>query len=125
MAYKISINEECKQVELRYSGPTEISEHFEGRDKAIELCKENEYNKFLVNLGNTLAQESISKRDLLSFGQSWDKEVLSNIILAVVMPENIKSQDEYFFPLAIIKDRGIWAKSFYKEVDAIRWLAKY
>jgi hypothetical protein len=125
MAYKISINEECKQIELQYSEPTEISEHFEGRDKVIELCRENKFNKVLVNLGNTLAQNTISKGDLLSFGQSWDKELFSNIILAIVMPENRKSQDEYYFPLAIMKHKGISAKSFYKEEDAISWLAKY
>lgn len=122
MAYTITYNERYKLVELRFNGSALLNEHVRSRSEAIDLCKESNTDRLLVDLGDLRAQETLSKRDLMEFSESWGDSALHNLFLGVVMPEDIESQNEFYFALHISKMSGLTLKAFNKDRQAISWL---
>lgn len=122
MAYEISYIDESDTVVLRYQGETNAAEHIEGRCKVIRMCREKDTTRALVILGNINLHESLTKPELKLIADSIDKDLAANIVFAVVLPDSILSQNEVYFPIYIMKNKGINVMTFYNEEDAMKWL---
>jgi hypothetical protein len=122
MSYTVLYNEKQNIVELRFHDTASLKDHIVSRQKVIELCIEKQTNKILVHLDNLIAQDSISKEEEFEFAESWDENISKELYFAVVMPENVDSQNEFYFIVHMSKIKDITIKTFYNEKLAIKWL---
>ena len=122
MSYTVLYNEKQNIAELRFHDSASLKDHVDSRQKVLELCIEKQTNKILVHLDNLIAQDSISKEEGFEFAESWDENISKELYFAVVMPENVESQNEFYFIVQMSKIKGITIKTFYSEELAIKWL---
>ena len=124
MSYTVLYDTKHNIAELRFHDTASIQDHIDSRNKAIELCVEKQTDRLLVHLGNILAQDTTTKNEHFDFAESWDKKKLTELYVAVVMPENVSSQDEFYFMIAMLKMNGVTIKSFHTEELAVKWLTE-
>lgn len=122
MTYTVFFNREIQVVELRFHDSASIEDHHNSRKEILQICKDNKINKALVHLGNLVAQKTLSRAEQFEFSKSWSEDIAGKIYFGVVMPENIESQDEFYFIISTSKMEGIIMQPFYKEHLAIEWL---
>ena len=122
MSFTVSYNNKHNIVELKFRGSADLAEHLRARNETMQLRKKHRSNKLLAHLGNLLAQDTITKADQLEFVESWNLNDTSNLSLALVMPEDYDSQNEFYFMVHLSKMKGMNIKTFYSEDLAAQWL---
>ncbi len=121
MSFDISFDPNNQIVTVQVSGAVAHSEHCEAREKALQLCRENNSSKLLVDLRNLLTERS-SAMDCFSFGESFPL-ISPKARLALVLPTDIRARGDVMFTANVSSNRGLKTEEFETVAQAQSWLA--
>lgn len=122
MPYELSIMHDQNYIHLNVYDPMTFAEHQEARERLLARCNEHGIKNALVNLYKCELTQSTSKTEQLEFSQGWKNLEASYIAIALVLPEDRLSQDEFYFVIELSKRYGGKILPFYDEKEAVEWI---
>ena len=124
MTYTVSRDPDSRFIELSFWEPAGVEEHLYGREVLLREMMESGIDDGLILLNDCQLDKAFTKTASFSFGRGWDVTLRGKAHVAVVLPEDIKSQNEAYFIINIAKRDGFILQPFYNREQAIDWLSQ-
>lgn len=121
MEYDIDVDDVCVVILIHFHGESTLQGHYEARDDAANLLRERSIRRVLVDL----TESSFPKIDTMSqflFAESLPKIFPIGTRVAIVAPSS--NEFERSFAENVATNRGVPARSFRGEAEALSWLCE-
>jgi len=107
MGYVIKSLIEEGYVEIKFTPPIEVEEYFEVQEKYLKLNREDRVQNFIIDVSELVVTNFDQKNVTLEFVKSWKIKAESDLYLAIILPEDLKSRDEVYFMKEISRIEGM------------------
>ena len=125
MAYEILIDEKKRILELKVSGQTDFAENNKSRQEVLNLCKEKNISKILVNMTGATVNEDFSVPELAKFGSTWKESAINfDYKFACIYPKNYTARDSIGFAATVSANNGLKIKLFNNSDEGRSWLLR-
>jgi hypothetical protein len=121
MSFNVSFDPNDRIVTVQVSGTVTHIDHCAAREKALQLCREKETLKILVDLRDLLTEQS-SAMNCFVFGESFPI-VSPKARIAHVLPKDIRARGDVKFTINVSSNRGLTTGEFETVDQARNWLA--
>jgi len=120
MPYQILHNDKDGFVQVAFSGMVIKEDHYAALDAAVQLCREKETTKLLVDFSD-LDTSQLSTMEVYSLGELVAK-IKQIHYIAHVIPTHSKARESIVFASNVEANRGMTTREFENLEDAIAWL---
>ena len=96
MPYEVDVMDEQGVVKLKFSGESDSVEHNRARECAINLCREREFSKVLVDMTEQESFMAGTTVELYEFGEGFANELFSKDTRIAVVNESGPKRDLHF-----------------------------
>ena len=121
MPFKIEVMDEEGVVKLKFSGASDSGEHIQARERAIQLCREREFVKVLVDMTEQESFMSGTTVELYEFGEGFANELFSKDTRIAVVNESGPKRDLHFV-VDVARKTGVTMQLFNDTSEALKWL---
>ena len=122
MAYEIVLDQQFQLIHMKFTSPDSLDEHLNATTDIQHLIKKHNTKKVLINLFNMHQHTQLSITEQHEFTRKWKHEDYKDCLFAIVLPEEIQLQDDWYFITHLIKLSGTIGLPFYTQHEAVEWL---
>ena len=125
MSYQLSIHNNPDYIELVFHNPSSIDEHVTAKGESVALCVQKGINRILVDTSAVQAHVDFSKKQLLDFSRTQTiglEHAEREIFVAIILPTTVQSQNDMYFLIDLMRQRGLRIEPFFSRHDALESL---
>ncbi len=122
MSYTIEFKEEEGYYRVTKFGEDSLAEHIQIRNELLVMAGPKPGIKVLTDFFNS-RQTNMNKQEQFYLTQDYYIDgSLTEMTIAMVLPEEAKAQDDWYFIMSMTRPAGVNVKAFYTEEEALAWL---
>lgn len=125
MSYQLSIHNHPDYIELVFHNPSTIEDHVTAKAESVALCMQKGINRILVDTSAVQAHIDFSKKQLLDFAHTETvglARLEKALYVALILPVNVRSQNEMYFLIDLMRQRGLRIEPFFTRTEALESL---
>jgi hypothetical protein len=108
---------------FRLTGQYTLEKAVDLVNEAISYCKENDFDRLLVNVTDVTGFPSPTTTERFQFATQWALTAAGRVILAMVAP--LELIDPERIGVTMGTNRGLRSEVFTDETEAIAWLCSH
>ena len=123
MPFTIEYLDLLSAIDLQFSSPDSLAEHLQAREQIMALGFEHKCRNIMVDFGGMSDATNMTRQEEYEFTEGWDFDAIRDVRFAIVLPHEKSHQDDWYFIIQLMKQKGVISQTFYSRQDAIDWLS--
>ena len=121
MAFTIQHHEVENYYRLTQTGSDTQQEHERVKNEVLTMASHLLKIRVLLDLSRS-DKINMSKHEQFEHTKNLSDGSLTDMRVAMVLPEKVEYQNDWYFIISMTSTAGVDVKPFYTEAEALRWL---